>query len=242
MAPVTDTALIVAHGQPSAPDGAEKALAALAAQVAERLPGWRVGSATLAAPGALAAALLTFGGRALVYPLFMTNGWFVSTRLPDRLAAAGGAGCEVLPPLGLDPALPRLMSDHAAERAAGVGLDPAATTVLIAAHGSPSDPHPKRVTEGVADALRQDGRFARIVTGYVDEAPRLGDAAVEAQDGLCLPFFAARNGHVAVDVPEALESAGYRGLLLDPLGTWPVIPEVIAAALSGAAARREAQS
>lgn len=241
MEPVTDTALIVSHGQPSAPEAPEQAMAALAAQVAERLPGWRVGSATLAAPGALAAALVALGGRALVYPLFMTNGWFVSTRLPDRLAAAGGAGCEVLPPLGLDPAIPRLMADHAAERAADAGLDPAATTLLIAAHGSPSDPHPKRVTEGLADALRQDGRFARIVTGYVDEAPRLRDAALEAREGLCLPFFAARNGHVAVDVPEALDAGEYGGILLDPLGCWPAVPEMIAAALSRAARRREAQ-
>ena len=50
-------ALIVSHGQPSDPDPAEAALAALAAKVAALLPDWRVDSATLAKPDALAKAV-----------------------------------------------------------------------------------------------------------------------------------------------------------------------------------------
>ncbi|MDT8345494.1 MAG: cobalamin biosynthesis protein CbiX, partial [Thermohalobaculum sp.] len=74
---------------------------ALAAHVAGHLPGWRVRGATLAAPGALAAALAGLGGApVLVYPHFMSDGWFVSDELPRRLAGAGGAGAEVLAPLG----------------------------------------------------------------------------------------------------------------------------------------------
>lgn len=43
-------ALIVAHGSPSAPEGPEAVFARLAAEAEALLPGWRVGSATLAAP------------------------------------------------------------------------------------------------------------------------------------------------------------------------------------------------
>ncbi|TDK51565.1 cobalamin biosynthesis protein CbiX, partial [Antarcticimicrobium luteum] len=50
-------ALIVAHGQPSDPAPAEAALATLAARVQAHMPGRALGAATLAAPGALAAAL-----------------------------------------------------------------------------------------------------------------------------------------------------------------------------------------
>ena len=66
-------ALIVSHGQPSDPEPAEAALALLAAKVAELLPDWRVASATLAKPDALAAAV---AGRArgVVYPNFRA-GW-----------------------------------------------------------------------------------------------------------------------------------------------------------------------
>ncbi|TKA94316.1 cobalamin biosynthesis protein CbiX, partial [Cereibacter changlensis] len=43
-----ETALIVAHGQPSDPAPAAAEIAALAAKVAVHLAGWQVGSATLA--------------------------------------------------------------------------------------------------------------------------------------------------------------------------------------------------
>ena len=98
-------ALLLAHGQPSAPAGPEAAMAALARAVARLLPGWQVRGATLAAPGALEAALAAFGPAPVaVYPHFMTDGWFVGTRIPDRLAAAGRHDCPVLAPFGRDPA------------------------------------------------------------------------------------------------------------------------------------------
>jgi sirohydrochlorin ferrochelatase len=48
---------------------------------------------------------------------------------------------------------------------------------------------------------------------------------------LCLPFFAARGGHVIDDLPEALAEAGFSGRLLDPVGLDSRVPGLIAAAL-----------
>ena len=70
-------ALIVAHGQPSDPAPAEAALAALAARVQAHLPARSVGSATLAAPGALETALNRLAPGGAVYPFFMADGIFV---------------------------------------------------------------------------------------------------------------------------------------------------------------------
>lgn len=93
-------ALIVTHGQPSDPGPAEAELAALAAAVGASLPGWHVGHATLAAPGALAAALAAAGPEigstgGLVYPLFMAGGWFTQVHLPARLAEAQAQAAEM---------------------------------------------------------------------------------------------------------------------------------------------------
>lgn len=86
-------ALIVAHGQPSDPCPAEAALSRFAERVAAQLPaGWQVEAATLAAPGALEAALAGAGAGAsplLVYPMFIADGWFTQVNLPARLRAAG---------------------------------------------------------------------------------------------------------------------------------------------------------
>jgi sirohydrochlorin cobaltochelatase len=207
-------------------------MAALADRVAAHLPGWRIRAATLAAPGALAGALAEIGGQPLVYPFFMTDGWFVSVNLPRRLAEAGAPDCRILRPFGLDPRIPRLMLDHAVAASHEAGLQAAATTLLVAAHGSPGDPRPKRATEAVAGVLRDSGRFAQVVTGYVDEAPGIEEAARGARSGLCLPFFVASNGHVRNDVPEALAAAGYTGRLLPPIGASSAVPAMIAAAFA----------
>jgi sirohydrochlorin ferrochelatase len=234
------SALLVAHGQPSAPEGPEAAIAALARAVARRLPGWRVRGATLAAPGALEAALAAFPVPVPIYPHFMTDGWFVGIRIPARLAAAGRADCPVLAPFGRDPACAALCLRAALDGAQSHGLDPAATTLLIAAHGSPADPRPAAATRAVADDIARARRFHGVAVGFVDEPPSIAEAARRSGATLCLPFFAARNHHVAFDLPAALAAAGFAGPLLDPLGEHAATPDLIAAALRRAAAGRPA--
>ncbi len=81
-------ALIVAHGQPSAPEMAEEALAGFRQKVAKHAPEVCIGSATLAARGSLEGQLANLRPNAPVYPLFMSEGWFVKTNLANRLKTA----------------------------------------------------------------------------------------------------------------------------------------------------------
>lgn len=236
MTQVTRTALIVAHGQPSDPERPERDLAARAARVQALLPGWTVGSATLAATGALGRAIDALGGAPVIYPVFMTDGWFVSVNLPRRLAEAGAGDARILPPLGLDPELTAVILARLARACREMGQAAGDTRLLVAAHGSPSDPRPRRVTEALAGRIRRESGFASVVAGYVDEAPYLREAALQTGSGLCLPFFAARNSHVLEDLPQALAAAGYRGTVLPPVGEWDEIPALIAGALAGTVA------
>lgn len=219
---------------------------ALAERVAAHLPGWRVQGATLAARGSIAAAVAELGalsaeGRALlVYPHFMADGWFVSEEVPRRLAAAGAAQARVLAPLGLDPALPELCLRRARDAARAAGMPEREATLLIAAHGSPSDPRPRAAAERVADAVRAARAFRAVRTGFVDEAPYLADAARIEGPALCLPFFAGRAGHVEEDLPEALAEASFAGPVLDPIGMDDEIPALIASALAARQKRRAA--
>ncbi|HEX9858577.1 MAG TPA: CbiX/SirB N-terminal domain-containing protein [Paracoccaceae bacterium] len=225
-------ALIVAHGSPADPLPQEAALAALAARVAALLPGWRVAGATLAAEGALAAALAK-APQALIYPFFMAEGWFTRSTLPRRL---GAAAARQLPAFGSDPALPDLMAQVALEGAQAAGLVPARTTLLIAAHGSQVSRASATITRAVADDLAARGLFAAVRVGFVEEAPFLADAARGLHPALCLPFFALRAGHVETDVPEALAAAGFAGPLLPAIGEHPAVAGLIAAALRRALA------
>lgn len=226
-------ALIVSHGQPSDPAPAEAEIAALAARVAEHLPGWSVRAATLAEPGALGHALRGMSGVVRVYPLFMADGWFTQTHLPARLAAEGATEVIQLPPFGLDPAVQSLAVTLALEAAAALGRTPAETEILLAAHGSFKSDAPAAVARTVAALLAREGNFRRVEPAFIDQHPQIAEVASRMSAGaICLPFFAARGGHVIDDLPEALTEAGFDGMLLDPVGLDPRVPGLIAAALA----------
>ncbi|MFD3191492.1 CbiX/SirB N-terminal domain-containing protein [Sedimentitalea sp. HM32M-2] len=226
-------AVIVSHGQPSEPGPPEAALADLTEQVAALMPGWTLDSATLAAPGALAAAVERAGPKPLIYPLFMTDGWFTRTTLPDRLGDTGG---PILAPLGTDPALPDLARDWLAVELRQRGWTMAETCLIVASHGSGKSRNSARDTERFVAALAERTGFAEIRTGYIEEPPFLGDVVFDTGDlAICLPFFAAGGGHVVEDIPEALDLAEFPGLRLPPIGTHAGVPALIAAALQAAA-------
>ena len=224
--------LIVSHGQPSAPGPAEDRLARFGAKVARLTRGRRIESATLATPGGLDRAVARFGDRPfLVYPLFMSDGWFVTSQLPKRLAEAGGQA-RILPPLGLDPGLPDLVRRAALDGIATAGLFAGDTTVLLTAHGSPRDPRPASAARRQAAALQ--GAVRDIRFGFVDEAPSIADAARVDGPTITLPLFAATNGHVRIDVTEALDKAGFDGARLPPIGEHDDVPSLIANAIAAA--------
>lgn len=225
-------ALIISHGQPSDPAPAEAEIAALAARVQALMPDWHVASATLATEGALAEQVAKAGPQGFAYPLFMADGWFTRDHLPKRLAEARGSGWTVLDPFGIDDAVQRLTIDLAREAAATRGLHAADTSVLLAAHGSFRSPAPARVANAMAARLATETGFARVEAAFIDQSPRIAEAAAGFPAGsLVLPFFAARGGHVVDDLPEALAEAGFDGTLLDPVGLDARVPALIAAAL-----------
>lgn len=227
------SALIVAHGQPSDPEPAEAALAALADGVRAALSGWRIASATLAAPGALTRAVAEFGGVApVVYPFFMADGWFTRTNLPRRLARDGIASARVLPAFGTDPALHALVVTRLQEALAAHGWQARDATVILAAHGARGAAGSALATVALARAVRAGLGLFDLRIGFIEEAPHIADTAWGAGDrALCLPLFVAGGGHVTDDLPRALQEAGFSGPLLPPIGSDARAPGVIAEAL-----------
>lgn len=221
-------AVIVAHGQPSDPAPAEADLARLASSVAALLPTWQITSATLADPDALAGAVT--GDVGLVYPMFMSGGWFTATHLPERLAAVGGANWRILAPFGLDPGVQALTITLAQEATLG---HPRAE-VLLAAHGSFRSPAPSEVAYDMVRQLKAAG-LHRAEAGFIDQAPRIADVVQGfGPNAVCLPYFAAKGGHVTDDLPDALALAQFTGRLLPPVGLDARVPGLIAQALQSA--------
>lgn len=232
-------ALIVAHGQPSDPAPAAAEIAFLAAKVQALMPDWHIRSATLAEREALAREVAEAGGAGLIYPLFMAGGWFTTTHLPARLAEAGGDGWQILPPFGLDAGVQALTLTIAQEAAARRGIAPADLPLLLAAHGSFRSTAPSDVAYAMADRLRQEAGFARVEAAFIDQSPRIAEAAAGFPAGsLVVPFFAARGGHVIDDLPQALTEAGFQGTVLPPVGLDARVPGLIRRALRTAISAR----
>lgn len=231
---MTRSAIIVAHGQPSDPGPAEAEIALLGAKAARYLPGWTVRSATLAAPGALDRAVDGLDAP-LIFPFFMADGWFIRTALPDRLARAGARSPHLLAPFGLLPATLKLCAETTAAAANARGWATGETTLILAAHGSGRSSRPRAAAELAARTIAGIQGFAAIRCGFIEQAPGIAEAALGAGDrAVCLPLFVARWGHVETDLPAALADAAFAGLLLDPIGTAPEVPAIIAGAIAAA--------
>lgn len=213
-------ALIVAHGQPSDPAPAAAALADLAGRVASLLPGWHIGSATLAEEGRLAA--LATGTPGVIFPLFMAGGWFTRVQIPNLLHRAGITGWQVLEPFGCLSAVHDLTLQIASESGA--------KSVLLAAHGSFKSPVPSAIATHVAARISVEAGLP-AKAAFIDQNPQLQDATGHGPNAVCLPFFAMAGGHVAEDIPAALGLAGFQGRILPPIGLDPRVPALIAIAL-----------
>ncbi|MEP2716234.1 CbiX/SirB N-terminal domain-containing protein [Pseudophaeobacter sp.] len=229
MTDASQTVVLVSHGQPSAPQPPELALAKLANEVAQHLPaGWHLRSATLAQPGRLEEVMAE---GALVYPFFMASGLFTTQILPRRLA---GIAHRILPPFGADPALPQLTCEILRQEFKNLPAtaSKAKPAVLLAAHGSARGPKARQATERFAQTLRPLLPEAELMTGFIEEAPYLEDAARSLPAcSLCLPFFAQAGDHVISDIPTALAEAGLATQCLPALGTYPQIAKLIARAI-----------
>lgn len=214
--------LIIAHGQPSDPRPLAAEVEALAEAVAT-VAGRPVAAATLAEPGALAAAIGQLGPRGLVYPLFMAGGWFTRVNLPRKLAEVGGAGWQMLEPMGCDPAIHDL--------AVALAREAGSESVVLAAHGSGRSPVPADIAAHVAQRIAAE-LGVRAEAAFIDQTPRLADLGAHGPGAVCLPFFAADGGHVTQDIPAALAEAGFVGRLLPALGLDDRVPALIAAAIA----------
>jgi sirohydrochlorin ferrochelatase len=122
-----------------------------------------------------------------------------------------------------------------------VGLNARHTCLVIAAHGGKTSPNPARAARDFGTALGRASRISDIRCGFLEEAPYLEDVAVDAgTQAVCLPFFAGNGAHVRYDVEQALERAGFGGIVLEPVGISQKIPDLIAASLRRGFAREKA--
>lgn len=229
--------VLVAHGDRGGDGTANAALFALRDALgsdgafASVVAGVLKGEPSLEA--ALTEAVASGGREVFVYPVFMADGYFTSTVLPQRLAAeAPSVPVRILPPLGLDPGLPPLMHACALAAAARAGFDPNASDVLVVGHGSQMARASAEATERAAGALRSLGVFASVSVALLEEPPFVGDVlAATDRPVIVLGFFSGDGLHAGEDVPALMAEVGTPAIYAGSTGILPGIPDLVRQAL-----------
>ncbi len=222
--------LIVAHGSPSDPDMLRDTFCHLAKGVQKHASRWQIQTASLGEPGTLKAAISAFppGEPIKVYPFFMSDGWFASEELPRRLENITQGVIRYLTPLGLDPQLPNVCVGQALQAAKKMGQSSQDCTLILAAHGSPNTCKPARAAKRIRSQIHDRGLFHDVRLGFIEERPSLAEVAICSNPSICLPLFATSAAHVKFDIPKVLNSAGFTGKILPPIGEAREILRLIA--------------
>ena len=181
-------------------------------------------------------------GPIIVYPLFMSDGYYVKRAIPDSLESGTGQDASdrrkisIMRPIGLSPKLPELVSVMAADAARGAGIPCPEASLLLAAHGSSKSPESRNATMAVASAIRNSGRFAGVEVGFLEEEPFLKDQLASIPGPLItVGLFIGEGMHGGEDLPQAVGDCGRDDIVLaTPLSREPALLDLICDEMAGA--------
>lgn len=229
---MTATSLVlVGHGFPRRPRARHPAH-----DHAERLQGAgpfdEVTPALMKGEPGLEAALRSIpAGRAVVVPLFVSDGYFVGEALPDRVEAGRPEGVSVAyaEPVGTHEGV----TDVIVERALSA-IDGSAGGVELAllGHGSEHGSANREAVGGHARRIEKRDVFAAVRSYFIEEEPGVEGLPAECatREVVAVPVFVAEGHHVREDIPERLGVPRQGGTVegtqitcTGPVGTDPMV-------------------
>jgi sirohydrochlorin cobaltochelatase len=150
-------------------------------------------------------------GQVSVVPNFVSEGYFTQTVIPRELELTGewtvrenGQRWRYCRPAGSHPAMTDLLLRRAREVAPGI--DPAATTLLIAAHGTDLNENSAAAAKREVNKIRELNNYAAVLNVYMEEPPLISDWPVltSTPNVIVVPFFIADGLHSYEDIPQLL--------------------------------------
>jgi len=170
----------------------------------------------------------------LIYPLFMSSGYFVETVLARRITEGDlPVPVKVLPPIGLSTRLPKLLWKRSLEVACLAEFSPEDTRLLLTGHGSKIGRTSAQATEHAARQLVDFSVFNKVQTAFLEEPPLLqNQLAADRGPTVIAGFFASDGLHAYDEVPAAIEETGANAVYTGAIGTHPEIVDLVLEELS----------
>jgi len=176
--------------------------------------------------------------RIRIYPLFMSDGYYVREAIPKRLGITDGVdslGHRVCmdEPLGLHPKLPELLISAVVVAALGKGIQPKSACLLLVAHGSRQSQYSAAAAREIRDRIDRSGTFLRVEVSFLEEEPLFVDALESCKlPTFVLGLFAGEGMHAAGDIQGAVTASNNTNVhLVEQLGGYAGIIELISAEL-----------
>jgi sirohydrochlorin cobaltochelatase len=173
-----------------------------------------------------------------IYPLFMSDGYYVREAIPKRLGIQEGVDplghrIDVDPPLGLHPLLPELLLSAAAGTALAAGLRPQTAVLLLVAHGSANSPHSANVAREVGKAMEHKSVFASVVVAFLEEEPYFNDVLrTIPRPAFVLGLFAGGGLHADEDIHRIVKELDDPSIhIVEQLGGYAGVVELVAASV-----------
>jgi sirohydrochlorin cobaltochelatase len=190
-------------------------------------------------------------GRLIVVPLFVSDGYFVNTVVPDRVESARRAGLtvEYTEPVGTHERVTEVIMRRGLgalsqrEETAGIAL---------VGHGSEQGSQNKETVHRHADRIRTSGPFTEVRSYFIEEEPTATRIPREFSTDtvVVVPVFVADGTHVREDIPEQIGVSCRHGTVdgtditcVGPVGTDPLVAGIVheraLGSLDDGGARRE---
>jgi sirohydrochlorin cobaltochelatase len=173
-----------------------------------------------------------------LYPLFMSNGYYVSEAIPKRLGISDGVDAlghhiTIQEPLGLHPELPQLLLAAAIDAAAGKSILPKSAALLLVAHGSAHSPHSAAAARQVRDRMAGRDLFAAVEVAFLEEEPLFVPSLKSCpRPTFVLGLFAGEGMHAGDDIHGAVAALKDPDVhIVEQLGGYAEIIELVAGQL-----------
>lgn len=155
-------------------------------------------------------------GEVFLLPFFMSNGYFVSNRIPELFKLENGQRIEIgrklylCDALGTDPELAGIIAAMAQDICRDQNYESEKVRLVLVAHGSEKSSASAEATYLQQQAVKDRSEFNDVSVAFLNEAPYLDSVlTTDYEDGLPLilvGLFAAEGPHAMEDVPGAIAS------------------------------------
>jgi sirohydrochlorin cobaltochelatase len=242
----TTALLLAAHGE-RRPGAGNEGVARLAARLRARHLASQTGCGFIkGAPTIREAIQALTADTIIVYPLFLSDGYFARVRLPELLdeamASTRRRTLHIRPPLGLDPGFPALIAEQAVAAALAHGLVPSRTNLVLLAHGSSTDPASRIATGRLTEEIGKRRRFLSVQMALLGETPSLAQTVSHLTGPIIvLGLFAGDGMHGATDASRLVaELDRPDALFAGTIANFEGIEQLVASAAEGVIRRDHA--